>query len=493
MKTTTMIACAALAAAGASAQPVAEWTTQYRVITMGSSRLADVDGDGVKDIVHGTMGPIGSPYNEGRVYAVDISGTPLPGFPVYISRPITSPIAVADIDNDGDMELIAEAWYELHVWNHDGTAYPGWPVSTGTSWNTAPTVADLDGDGDMEIIAALGASMGVWHHDATVFPGWPRAVSENLNAPAVGDIDGDGEPEIIAGESRPQFPDTVPFSLHAWNADGSAVAGFPVGNLNSIRGPVALGDLDNDGDIDIACRCGDYVYAWDNAGAALPGWPVATGDPTRNSATSIGDLDGDGDLEVVIGGYEVHAFEHDGSYVAGFPVSAPTTGNINSSPILADIDADPTTLEILVKVIDGVFGVDNAGNTLPGYPYFLDDENNTGTYSPSPAVGDADGDGDLEMVFTSITANIAFFDEVEAWTDGLAAWPQAQHDAQNTCLLAGADCPPDFNGDGVVNSQDFVAFLNAFVAGDLSADFNGDGVINSQDFVAFLNAFVAGC
>jgi hypothetical protein len=51
----------------------------------------------------------------------------------------------------------------------------------------------------------------------------------------------------------------------------------------------------------------------------------------------------------------------------------------------------------------------------------------------------------------------------------------------------------DFNGDGVVNSQDFVAFLNAFTAGDPSADFNGDDIINSQDFVAFLNAFVAGC
>jgi hypothetical protein len=30
----------------------------------------------------------------------------------------------------------------------------------------------------------------------------------------------------------------------------------------------------------------------------------------------------------------------------------------------------------------------------------------------------------------------------------------------------GADCPPDYNGDGVVNSQDFVAFLNDFVAGE---------------------------
>jgi hypothetical protein len=54
-------------------------------------------------------------------------------------------------------------------------------------------------------------------------------------------------------------------------------------------------------------------------------------------------------------------------------------------------------------------------------------------------------------------------------------------------------CRPDFNRDGFVNSQDFVAFLNAFSASDPSADYDGNGLINSQDFVAFLNDFVTGC
>lgn len=54
-------------------------------------------------------------------------------------------------------------------------------------------------------------------------------------------------------------------------------------------------------------------------------------------------------------------------------------------------------------------------------------------------------------------------------------------------------CPGDFNGDTVVNSLDFVAFLNAYASSDPKADFNGDTVVNTIDFVAFLNAFVAGC
>ncbi len=55
------------------------------------------------------------------------------------------------------------------------------------------------------------------------------------------------------------------------------------------------------------------------------------------------------------------------------------------------------------------------------------------------------------------------------------------------------DCPADFNGDTVVNSLDFIAFLNAYTAGDPKADFNGDTVVNSLDVLAFLNAYVLGC
>ena len=73
--------------------------------------------------------------------------------------------------------------------------------------------------------------------------------------------------------------------------------------------------------------------------------------------------------------------------------------------------------------------------------------------------------------------------------DDLGTWSGATYVEDLGC----GDCPPDFNGDTVVNSQDFIAFLNAFVAGDPSADFNGDGIVNSQDFIAFLNAFVIGC
>lgn len=54
-------------------------------------------------------------------------------------------------------------------------------------------------------------------------------------------------------------------------------------------------------------------------------------------------------------------------------------------------------------------------------------------------------------------------------------------------------CPVDCNLDGLVDSQDFLCFLNLWVANDPDADFNADGVIDSQDFMAFLNTWVVGC
>jgi len=54
-------------------------------------------------------------------------------------------------------------------------------------------------------------------------------------------------------------------------------------------------------------------------------------------------------------------------------------------------------------------------------------------------------------------------------------------------------CPGDFNGDCIVNTQDVLAFLNAWNAGRREADCNGDGNINTQDVLCFLNRWNGGC
>jgi hypothetical protein len=57
----------------------------------------------------------------------------------------------------------------------------------------------------------------------------------------------------------------------------------------------------------------------------------------------------------------------------------------------------------------------------------------------------------------------------------------------------GDSCPADIDGDGDLTLFDFLAFQNAFDAGDPVADFDGDGDLTLFDFLAFQNAFDAGC
>ncbi len=67
----------------------------------------------------------------------------------------------------------------------------------------------------------------------------------------------------------------------------------------------------------------------------------------------------------------------------------------------------------------------------------------------------------------------------------------------------GCDCPADFSGpagvpDGIVDADDFFAYLAFFADGDLRADLTGpdgvpDGVIDADDFFEFLALFAQGC
>jgi hypothetical protein len=58
---------------------------------------------------------------------------------------------------------------------------------------------------------------------------------------------------------------------------------------------------------------------------------------------------------------------------------------------------------------------------------------------------------------------------------------------------SGACSRADWTEDGVIDFNDFLAFLNDYNAEDPCADLNGDGVIDFNDFLEFLNLYNAGC
>ncbi|MFI4915174.1 MAG: GC-type dockerin domain-anchored protein [Phycisphaerales bacterium JB060] len=60
-------------------------------------------------------------------------------------------------------------------------------------------------------------------------------------------------------------------------------------------------------------------------------------------------------------------------------------------------------------------------------------------------------------------------------------------------IRVGTPCRTDLDGDGELTIFDFLAFQNAFDAGDPIADFDGDGEFTIFDFLGFQNEFDSGC
>jgi hypothetical protein len=188
----------------------------------------------------------------------------------------------------------------------DTTLHRGFARHPGVGGEESQRLFDLNGDNKLDIVEARssgeiavmrddGRPLGSFNHGkpvltrlyANVHPKSPGARSAGLprevpRTPAIGDIDGDREPEIVA---------TAGEHVYAWNEDGTRVKGFPVRvnpalsrpsaetKENHIKrgfvGSAVLSDLNGDGRLDvIAAALDQHVYAWTGRGKRLPGFPA---------------------------------------------------------------------------------------------------------------------------------------------------------------------------------------------------------------------------
>ncbi|MDH3998419.1 MAG: VCBS repeat-containing protein, partial [Desulfuromonadales bacterium] len=133
--------------------------------------------------------------------------------------------------------------------------------------------------------------------------------------------------------------------------------------------------------------------------SALAAWPFQASE--ANGTPAVADINGDGVLEVVFassgGLYCTNAAGEllwllDGD-------AAPDT---YSSPTLADVDGDPTTLEVIVG--GSTYGVGGNLNIVSCDGQLLAQYDVPTTVRSSPLVVDADLDGVKEIYFTRITS-----------------------------------------------------------------------------------------
>ena len=234
--------------------------------------------------------------------------------------------------------------------------------------------------------------------DPDALPGFPLETLGSVeSSPHTVDLNGDGRAEIVVVSSDGR--------VHALQADGSELAGFPVHTgadqgFDTTRTPSYRG-----------------ARAYAGANPAI--------DPDRiyesvDSTPAIGDLDGDGNVELVVGGYHgsVHVWNHDGTpYGHGFPRRLPDVPsadtnphriidrNIFGSPVLYDLDGDGNR-EILVGAGDAKIYVFDSRTAAdhPGFPvlvHFPEPNVEYGRLFGSLGVGRMDGDSIPDIVAVS--------------------------------------------------------------------------------------------
>lgn len=292
----------------------------YPAPTGGAWRdVADIDGDGDLDAV---LAPIyGPPYgqpsrmmlNDGRAVFTDASAIAFPAGPpsgpFYVVR-------FADIDGDGDPDLVFGP-LPLRAFFNDGRGHfvedtAAMPILT---QNTVDMVfADFDGDGDLDFVTANGGYLGVepnyifWNDGRGHFPTYAALPALLFGAirVAAADLDGDGDVDLLFCGLRSQSVLLRNDGAGRFTDISSRLSQYPVPNLGPYA--VALGDLDQDGDIDIVRGAGPTLLLDINRGDGTfePKNPehffgIETLHYLQQDGLSLVDTDQDGDLDLWIG------------------------------------------------------------------------------------------------------------------------------------------------------------------------------------------------
>jgi hypothetical protein len=385
-----------------------------------SPAVADLDEDGTPEVYWGGY----------TLMAVDgESGALLASVPNTSGRIWPSIVAV-DLEGDGSTEIvIANGSGEVIVFGENLVRRLGWPKQPFGDAREIRSlaVADLDDDGKMEIILCSTRGDDQWmvlENNGTVALGWPRMTDGdstgyahgcyNQNV-AAGDLDGDGKGEIVG-------PNDTHY-VAAFKVDGEPVRANAIyGTVGGVNKPWA--------------RVGLHVdHAVDLRGYADCG--VEHRPNMANSAPVIGDLDHNGTNEVIFVGNVYNCAEdpylslYEAPFVlngdrtrwkaGGFdwtaiPVPAAGSGPLSEdynriesnlpNPVLADLDNDGFP-EILHTSYDGKLHVWSLGKSEQGnWPYDLQPAG--GAYlrfGSEPVVADLDNDGNAEVILSTWTEN----------------------------------------------------------------------------------------
>lgn len=345
---------------------------------------------------------------------------------VAFERDVATPPAVADLDGDGNAEVVVGlddgAFHALaadgaKLWEYKIEARPsgGFDVIVAADVHPSVGLEVLFGytDGWLHCLSARGTPL--WR-----FYGDPRRVGPA----AVGDVDGDGAPEVLYSTDNGHVYCLNGFGQLKWRFWEHAPYG---------RSGINVADLKGDGSVEVLLTRSNNGPATCLMALDGPTGKVEWRSPTNQQSyisNAVVDLDGDGVKEVL------HTDKGNWLYCTNFDgterwrVELAGRGSY-FAPAVADFNGDGA-LEIVVPIRDTdpvtkacMFHVDAEGKILA--PLTFGTSGNA-----APAAADIDGDGKVELLAATAGPNKLQAISWEGPGAATVAWPSLRGSSSMT-------------------------------------------------------------
>jgi hypothetical protein len=419
----------------------------------------------------------------------------------------TGPVVAADVDGDGDVDLIAVeqlgddteriAWYANL--GGEGAFGPAVRVSYEVDGVSSVVAADIDGDGDADVLAAsLESDTIAWfaNEDGAGGFGAQRVIAAEAGGArsiVAADVDGDGDADVLSARYNDD--------MIVWyeNLDGAGSFGTQqvISTVVDAVRSIFAADVDRDGDTDLlsASYIGDRI-AWhenlDGTGRFGPTRVIVSGVDGANVVVAA-DMDGDGDMDAVSAWNYSYPFDfiawhenEDGAGSFGPPRTVTTWARDVRALVVVDVDRDGDTDLLSATAGDAKVAwyenEDGAGRFGPSLPISSLADDPTGL-----AAADLDGDGVLDAISASAADHkIAWYkngDGAGDACDNCAGLPNP--DQQDADLDGSGDrcdnCPSMANPGQTNADADGFGDLCDDCPLDPQNDVDGDGVCGNAD------------
>lgn len=325
--------------------------------------IADVDQDGQPEVLAYTTSK--------TIQALDASGSPEWTSQTYSLQYYPQP-AVADLDADGDVEVVFDA---AVVSGADGSHITQLGSIT-SSWR-APVLADVNNDGLQEILLAENA----YDHQGNVL--WSVTRSGDSTFAAVADIDGDagGESFWVTGNL-----------LYIVDDDGTLLNTVTLNSACFRPGPPTVADFDGDGVVEVAVPASQALEMFEVNGTRL--WQAPIVDYSGIAGASGYDVNADGVYEVLYADEQQLRIFDGATGTVLYDNGNHSSGTVWEYPVVADVDGDESA-EIVIASNGATWrgitvlghngdGWAKSGATWPVHDFAVTNINADGSV-PSPA------------------------------------------------------------------------------------------------------------